>query len=99
MLCTAQTAFTGLPASASRNIPMICSSLNRLLFMFCSFSQAELHLCHVPLLGASPVRQEKSHKKYNQQNLRSLLNEIIYLLSTHYIGFISLLPIALLGAL
>ena len=47
-------AFTGLPASASRNIPMICSSLNRLLFMFCSFSQAELQLCHVPLLGFRP---------------------------------------------
>jgi hypothetical protein len=45
------------------------------------------------------VRQEESPKKYNQQNLRSLLNEIIYLLSTHYIGFISLLPIAPLGAL
>src|SRR4029077_4833179 len=55
MLCAAQTAFTRLPASASRNIPMICSSLNRLLFMFCSFSQAELHLCHVPLLGVRPT--------------------------------------------
>ena len=55
MLCAAQTALIGLPASASRNIPIICSSLNRLLFMFCSFSQAELQLCHVPLLGVSPV--------------------------------------------
>ena len=29
------TAFTGLRASTSRTIATICSSLNRLLFMFC----------------------------------------------------------------
>src|SRR4029077_15693551 len=51
----ADRLFTGLPASASRKIPIICSSLNRLLFMFCSFSQAELQLSHVPLLGVRPV--------------------------------------------
>ena len=36
------------PGFASRNIPIICSSLNRLLFILCSFSQAELQLRHVP---------------------------------------------------
>src|SRR5262245_15426298 len=35
---------------------MICSSLNRLLFIFCSFSQAELQLSHVSLLGVRPKR-------------------------------------------
>ena len=38
MLCAPHTTFTGLPACASLNIPIICSSLNRLLFiLFSSF--------------------------------------------------------------
>src|SRR5438105_1557448 len=37
MLCRAHTSLTVLPPSASRSTPIICSTVNRLFFMFRSF--------------------------------------------------------------
>src|SRR5580692_2492905 len=56
MLCLAHTTFTELSPSASFNIPMICSSLNLLLFIRSAFPfAAELQFCHVHFSGVRPL--------------------------------------------
>lgn len=62
MLCLAHTARTVPPALTSRNIPTICSSLNRLFFMlFCSSFRGITTFNPCPLFGD----QANSHNFIN----------------------------------
>src|SRR5258706_16446926 len=57
MLCWSHTAFVVRPPAASRKIPTTCSSLYRLLFMFCPFLEDQNYTfnpSHFPGSGHRP---------------------------------------------
>lgn len=73
MLCLAHTAFTVLAPPASLNAPMICSSLNRLLFIwFCLSIGAELHFSSVLFFGVRPLESHSAAPATIRRKLSAL---------------------------
>src|SRR5277367_3828863 len=65
MLCFAHTAFVVMPPAASRKIPTTCSSLYRLLFMFCPFLEDQNYTFNPSHFPGSGHSHRTNRQRFN----------------------------------